>query len=148
MFVLRSCQAGDYLITIKMQRPGRSRSLLLDEQALGTTEHNYASCRVMSSCRAKTCRCAFLSLDLLTMQSRFGDNWLQITWNSGGFSPKRDWSSKRVNTSTCACRRDSQYTSKPRQATPHAWCTAAVDPPGGRPPPPGFCPAERLPLLF
>ena len=37
---------------------------------------------------------------LLEPQSRFGDNWGQITWNLSGVSPKRDWSSKRVNTST------------------------------------------------
>ena len=34
---------------------------------------------------------------LLGLQSRFGDNWRQITYNLSGLSPKRDWSSKRVN---------------------------------------------------
>ena len=36
-------------------------------------------------------------LTLLGLQSRFGGNWGQITWNLIGLSPKRDWSSKRVN---------------------------------------------------
>ena len=35
-------------------------------------------------------------LTLLEPQSRFGDNWGQLTWNLSGLSPKRDWSSKRV----------------------------------------------------
>ena len=39
-----------------------------------------------------------LLLILLGLQSRFGDNWRQITWNLSGLSPKRDCSSKRVNT--------------------------------------------------
>ena len=34
-------------------------------------------------------------LTLLGLQSRFGDNWRQITRNVSGLSPKRDWSSKR-----------------------------------------------------
>ena len=34
----------------------------------------------------------------LGLQSRFGDNWRQITLNLSGLSPKRDWSSKRVKT--------------------------------------------------
>ena len=33
-------------------------------------------------------------LTLLGLQSRFGDNCGQTTWNSGALSPKRDWSSK------------------------------------------------------
>ena len=36
-------------------------------------------------------------LTLLGLQSRFGDNLGQTTWNLRGVSPKRDWSSKRVN---------------------------------------------------
>ena len=35
-------------------------------------------------------------LTLLGLQSRFGDNWGQITWNLSCMSPKRDWSSKGV----------------------------------------------------
>ena len=35
-------------------------------------------------------------LTLLELQSRFGDNWGQITWNLSALSPKRDWSSKGV----------------------------------------------------
>ena len=34
---------------------------------------------------------------LLGLQSRFGDNWRQISLNLSGLSPKRDWSTKRVN---------------------------------------------------
>ena len=37
-----------------------------------------------------------LGLTLLGLQSRFGDNLGQTTWNLTGVSPKRDWSSKRV----------------------------------------------------
>ena len=37
------------------------------------------------------------ALTLLGLQSRFGDNWGQTTWNLTGLSPKRDWGSKRVN---------------------------------------------------
>ena len=33
---------------------------------------------------------------LLGLQSRFGDNLGQSTWNLTGASPKRDWSSKRL----------------------------------------------------
>ena len=36
-------------------------------------------------------------LTLLGLQSRFGDNLGQNTWNLTVVSPKRDWSSKRVN---------------------------------------------------
>ena len=36
-------------------------------------------------------------LTLLELQSRFGENWGQITWNLSALSPKRDWSSKGVN---------------------------------------------------
>ena len=36
-------------------------------------------------------------LTLLGLQSRFGDNWGQTAWNLTGLSPKRGWSSKRVN---------------------------------------------------
>ena len=36
-------------------------------------------------------------LSLLELQSPFGDNWGQITWNWSALSPKRDWSSKGVN---------------------------------------------------
>ena len=40
----------------------------------------------------------FNSLSLLGPQSRFfGDNGGQMTWNLSGESPKRDWSSRRVN---------------------------------------------------
>ena len=35
-------------------------------------------------------------ITLLGLQSLFGDNWEQITWNLRGLSPKRDWNSKRV----------------------------------------------------
>ena len=34
-------------------------------------------------------------LNLLALQSRFGDNWGKMTWKLSGLSPKRDWSSKR-----------------------------------------------------
>ena len=37
-----------------------------------------------------------VSLTALALQSRFGDNWGQITWNLSCLSPKRDRSSKRV----------------------------------------------------
>ena len=40
-----------------------------------------------------------LTLTLLGLQSRFGDNWGQITWNLTALSPHRDWSSKGVNSS-------------------------------------------------
>ena len=40
----------------------------------------------------------FVNLTLLEPQSRFGDNLGQTTWNLTGVSPKRDWSSKGVNT--------------------------------------------------
>ena len=40
-------------------------------------------------------------LTLLGLQSRFGDNWGQITWNLSALSPKRDWSSKGVKWATC-----------------------------------------------
>ena len=36
-------------------------------------------------------------LTLLGLQSRFGDNWGQITWNLSALFPKRDWSPKWVN---------------------------------------------------
>ena len=35
-------------------------------------------------------------LTLLGLQSRFGGNWGQITWNLTALSPHRDWSSKGV----------------------------------------------------
>ena len=35
-------------------------------------------------------------LTLSGLQSRFGDNWGQVTWNLSGLSPKRDWSSRGV----------------------------------------------------
>ena len=38
-----------------------------------------------------------LLLTLLVLQFRFGDNCRQITYNLTGLPPKRDWSSKRVN---------------------------------------------------
>ena len=40
----------------------------------------------------------YCCLTLLGLQSRFGDNWRQFTWNLSGLSPKRDWSSKRHET--------------------------------------------------
>ena len=39
-------------------------------------------------------------LTFLGLQSRFGDNLRQTTWNLTGVSPKRDWSAKRVNVRT------------------------------------------------
>ena len=42
-------------------------------------------------------RVGWCPLTLLGPQSRFGDNWGQITWNLSGASQKRDWSSKRVD---------------------------------------------------
>ena len=39
----------------------------------------------------------FLLLTRLELQSHFGDNWGHTTWNLSGLSPKRDWSSERVN---------------------------------------------------
>ena len=41
---------------------------------------------------------ATLLLTLSGLQSRFGDNWGQITWNLTGLSPKRGWSSMGINT--------------------------------------------------
>ena len=41
-------------------------------------------------------RCPILDLTLLGLQSRFGDDWGQITWNLSALSPKRGWSSKGV----------------------------------------------------
>ena len=38
---------------------------------------------------------SLLLLTLLGLQSRFGDNWGEITWNLSALSPKRDWSSKK-----------------------------------------------------
>ena len=35
-------------------------------------------------------------LTRLGLQSRFGDNWVQTTWNLTALSPHRDWSSKGV----------------------------------------------------
>ena len=43
--------------------------------------------------------CVFTYPSLLTLlepQSRFGDNWGQLTWNLSALSPKRDCSYKRV----------------------------------------------------
>ena len=41
---------------------------------------------------------SYRALTLLGLQSRFGDNRGQITWNLSALSPKRDWSSKGVKT--------------------------------------------------
>ena len=41
------------------------------------------------------------SLTLVGLQSRFGDNWGQITWNLSALPPKRDWSSKGVEPCFC-----------------------------------------------
>ena len=38
-----------------------------------------------------------LNETLLGLQSRFGDDWGQITWNLSALPPKRDWSSKGVD---------------------------------------------------
>ena len=70
------------------------------------------------------CRCCLLfslekrfriSLTLLGLQSRFGDNWGQLTWNLTGLSPKRDWSSKRDNTCFWVC------------CCAAAWCVTAPE---------------------
>ena len=44
-------------------------------------------------------------LTLLELQSRFGDNWGQVTWSVSALSPKQDWSSKGVNHPTLSSRR-------------------------------------------
>ena len=46
-----------------------------------------------------SCSLLIIMLTLLGLQSRFGDNSGQTTLNLSGVSPKRDWSSKRVNNS-------------------------------------------------
>ena len=43
-----------------------------------------------------TCGVSTNPLTLLELQSHFGDNWGQITWNVSALSPKRDWSSREV----------------------------------------------------
>ena len=51
------------------------------------------------------------SLTLLGLQSRFGDNWGQFTWNLTAMSPKRGWSSKGAKwTAAAAADKRSSFT--------------------------------------
>ena len=45
---------------------------------------------ISSLCPKRECGAKKGYVSLLALQSRFGDNWVQITWNLSGLSPKRE----------------------------------------------------------